>query len=201
MLTIGLTGGIASGKSTVTRFFNELGIGYVDADVIAREIVAPGEPLLATIADHFGPDILAADGHLRRDRLRQRIFTHPQDRRWLEGIMHPEIRRRMLARLNALNSSYRLLVVPLLVETGGYQGVIDRTLVVDVAPDIQLNRVKTRDHCSLEQAQSIVDAQLPRSERLAAADDVIENNGDETNLYHQVKELDQRYRRLVEQRG
>ncbi|TFH86669.1 dephospho-CoA kinase [Billgrantia azerbaijanica] len=197
-MIIGVTGGIASGKSTVARAFERLGIPWVDADDVAREVVAPGEPALAEIAARFGERVLHADGSLDRRALREIVFADPAERRWLESVTHPRIRERLVARLEQLQAGgapYVLLVSPLLFESSQHE-MADRCLVIDVPEAVQIARTAARDDVDAAQARAIVAAQLPRRERLARADDVIDNSGDAAALEEQVRELDQRYRRL-----
>ncbi|KHJ51547.1 dephospho-CoA kinase [Halomonas sp. NyZ770] len=193
-MIIGLTGGIGSGKSTVARAFGELGAGWVDADDIAREVVMPGEPALAAIAQRFGQQILDADGGLNRAALRQIVFSDPEQRRWLESETHPRIRERLQLRLKelALNSPYVLLVSPLLFESG-QDALAQRTLVVDVPEALQLSRTLARDGVSEAQVRAILAAQLSRQERLSRAHDVIDNSGSLEHLQHQVVTLHRRY--------
>ena len=193
-MIIGLTGGIGSGKSTVARAFGELGVGWVDADDIAREVVMPGEPALAAIAQRFGQQVLDADGGLNRAALRQIVFSDPEQRRWLESETHPRIRERLQLRLKelALNSPYVLLVSPLLFESG-QDALAQRTLVVDVPEALQLSRTLARDGVSEAQVRAILAAQLSRQERLSRAHDVIDNSGSLEHLQHQVVTLHRRY--------
>lgn len=196
---IGVTGGIGSGKSAVAHAFGDLGIGWVDADDVAREIVMPGEPALAAIEARYGASILQPDGTLDRRALRERIFDDPVERRWLESETHPRIRRRLLehlARLRAVDAPYCLLVSPLLIESGQRE-LIDRVLVVDVPESVQIERTLARDGVGRDQVEAILAAQSPRSERLAAADDVIDNSGNRDTLRHQVARLDRIYRQLA----
>ncbi|MBM7455455.1 dephospho-CoA kinase [Oceanisphaera litoralis] len=171
---VGLTGGIGSGKSTVADFFAELGVEVVDADIIARQVVAPGEPALAAIAARFGPEIIAADGNLDRRELRRRVFANPAEKDWLDALLHPLIRERMISACAAARSPYCLLVVPLLVENK-LTGLCRRVLVVDVSPEQQLARTTRRDKADEAQIRAIMAAQASREQRLAAADDVIDN--------------------------
>ncbi|WP_298722202.1 dephospho-CoA kinase [uncultured Oceanisphaera sp.] len=190
---IGLTGGIGSGKSTVANLFAELGVEVVDADIIAREVVAPGEPALAAIAARFGPDIIAADGSLDRRELRTRVFDNPDDKDWLNALLHPLIRERMISACAAAHSAYCLLVVPLLVENK-LTGLCQRVLVVDVSPEQQLARTIRRDQSNEAQIRAIMAAQASREQRLAAADDVINNNSpDQAGLKQQVARLHREY--------
>lgn len=198
MLTIGLTGGIGSGKSTVSTLFAELGVPVIDADVVAREVVKPGEPALDEIAARFGQEILNPDGSLNRTNLRELIFADPQARRDLETILHPRIRSRMAEQLSALETPYALLSIPLLVESGHAYN-LDRVLVVDLPEDQQIQRVCQRDNSSREQTVAILKAQCSRQERLAIADDVIENSGDLAALKEQVLALHQKYLALSAQ--
>ncbi|PAU72571.1 dephospho-CoA kinase [Vreelandella alkaliphila] len=194
-MVIGLTGGIGSGKSTVARAFGEQGIGWVDADDVAREVVAVGEPALAAIAEHFGTDVLNSDGTLNRSALRTIIFEDPAQRQWLESVTHPQVRERLLLHLDRLQaqSPYVLLVSPLLFESG-QDKLVNRTLVIDVPESLQLARTLARDGVSESQVRAILAAQLPREERLAKGNDVIDNSGDHANMMRQVIQLDRRYR-------
>jgi dephospho-CoA kinase len=194
MLRIALTGGIASGKTTVSRLFEELGVPVIDTDLIARQLVEPGQPALARIVDRFGPSILLADGSLDRGQLRTRIFGRPADRQALEDILHPAIHREALARLDALHAPYALLVIPLLTESGGDWGQ-DRVLLVDAPRELQKSRLMARDRCSEEEAEAALSAQANRAQRLAIADDVIHNDGNEQLLRAAVEQLHERYRR------
>lgn len=201
MLTIGLTGGIASGKSTVCKHFAALGVPIVDTDLIARELVQPGQPALAEIVTHFGRQALHNDGQLNRPWLRQRIFASDQERNTLNTIMHPRIRTEARARLEALNGAhtpYALLVVPLLLESGEYAPLIDRVLVVDLDTDTQLERLMQRDGIDLAQAHAILRTQATRTQRLAHADDVIDNRGSDENLRAAVTRLHQDYVRRAD---
>lgn len=199
LLTIGVTGGIAAGKSAVARAFAAHGVPWVDADDVAREIVAPGEPALAEIAAHFGEQVLDADGRLDRRRLRAIVFAEPAERAWLESVTHPRVRERLLAHLERMRASgapYHLLVSPLLFESGQHR-LVDRSLVIDVPEALQLARTTARDGVDEAQARAIVVAQMPRDERLARADDVIDNGGDLDALAAQVARLDAWYRELA----
>lgn len=189
---VGLTGGIASGKSTVANLFADLGVTIVDTDVIAREVVAPGSPLLPKIAEHFGRDVLAADGSLDRRALRERIFADPAERQWLEQLTHPEIRRLTDERSDAAPGPYSIVAIPLLVETGG-KDRFDRVLVVDCEPELQIARLQARDGSTRALAEAALAAQASRAERLAVADDVIHNDGDIAHLRDQVERLHRAY--------
>lgn len=196
MLVVGLTGGIASGKSTIEKAFVERGVPTVDADLVAREVVQPGEPGLAAVAAEFGPGVLAPDGQLDRRALRERIFTDPAERARLERILHPLIRARVHAHLAAVDAPYALLVAPLLLEAG-LEDLVDHVLVVDVPETVQLARLMTRDHTSEAQARAALAAQLPRRERLARADEVIDNSVDPSLVGGIVDALHQRYLALA----
>jgi dephospho-CoA kinase len=195
-LRIGLTGGIASGKSTVAQRFAELGIPLVDADVAAREVVAPGTPGLARVVERFGPSILAENGELDRRDLRQLIFNDPGSRQDLEAILHPLIREAMERSAEAAAGPYVVMVIPLLIESGS-RGRVDRILVVDADEVVQLQRVQTRDGGSLDQARAILASQVGRTARLAAADDVLLNSGTVTDLRQAVDRLHEKYLRLA----
>lgn len=192
MLKIGLTGGIGCGKTTVCRLFADLGVPVVDADLIARSLVEPGQPALQAIVQAFGPEILQADGNLDRAKLRQAIFSDPEQRRRLDGIMHPRVYARIAADVAALQAAYCLIAVPLLLESKNPYAV-DRILVVDCPQPAQIERVVTRDKLSAEQAQAIVASQMPRPQRLARADDVIDNSAGPEQLAEQVKSLHNSY--------
>ena len=201
-MIIGVTGGIASGKSTVARAFEALGVPWVDADDVAREVVEPGEPALAEIHERFGRRVLNDDGTLNRRALREIVFADPAQRRWLESVTHPRIRARLvehLARLEASGAPYVLLVSPLLFESGQSE-MADRCLVIDVPVSLQIKRTAARDDVDEAQARAIVAAQMPRAERLARADDVLDNGGSEAEMRRRVAELDRRYRQLTSQR-
>jgi len=194
-LLIGLTGGIGSGKSTVAEQFRVLGAGYVDADIVAREIVAPGTPALAAISEHFGAELLQADGSLNRAALRQRIFSDQSAKLWLEQLLHPAIREQLFAQLTALPTPYALLVAPLLLENG-LDTFCDRVLLVDVSEQTQLKRTIARDQNNAEQVKAIMAAQLGRQQKLARADDIIDNNGSLSQLTEQIAHLHKKYLEL-----
>jgi len=197
-LVIGLTGGIASGKSTVGNRFIELGVPLLDGDHVAREVVAPPSPALAAIAERFGPEYLLADGTLDRRRLRERVFAEPAARRELEAITHPLIRQRIIAWRNIQTAPYCILSVAILVESGMNQ-LVDRILVVDVPQATQLERLVTRDGIAEPLAQQMITAQASRTERLARADDVIDNARPAPQLAAQVDRLHQLYLQLAQQ--
>ena len=198
-MIIGLTGGIGSGKSTVARAFEALGTAWVDADDVAREIVLPGEPALLAIKQHFGEQVIHSDGTLNRAALREIIFQSPEQRLWLESVTHPNIRESImqhLTQLKAQGAPYVLLVSPLLFESG-QNALVDRTIVIDVPQALQVARTLQRDGVSESQVHAILAAQLPREQRLAQADDVIDNSRDHASMMAQVAKLDQRYRHLL----
>jgi dephospho-CoA kinase len=194
MIIIGLTGGIGSGKSTVARQFGALGVHWVDADDVAREVVEPGMPALTAIADHFGQDILTVDGALDRARLRQIVFEHPEQRVWLESLLHPIIREELIRQLHPTDYTlpYVLLVSPLLLETDQHN-LVERILVVDVPVDVQIERTMARDTNSREQVERIIAAQMPREQRISKASAVIDNNQPKENVAAEVRALHERF--------
>jgi dephospho-CoA kinase len=196
VLRVGLTGGIASGKSQVAEMFATLGVPVADTDQIAREVVAPGTAGLAAVRAAFGAAILAADGSLDRVKLRDLVFDDRGARRRLEGILHPLIREATLARLAAIEAPYVIVVVPLLLETD-FAALVDRVLVVDCPPKMQLERVMRRDSVSRERAESIVSAQVDHALRLDAADDVIDNSRTIEHTREQVVALHRQYLELA----
>ncbi|MDM5077615.1 dephospho-CoA kinase [Aeromonas media] len=179
MYVVAITGGIGSGKTTIANQFAALGIEVVDADLIARDVVAPGTPALAAITSHFGPEILTEQGLLDRRALRERIFSDPAAKSWLNALLHPIIRSEMLRQCAAVSSPYCLLVVPLLVENRLTE-LADRVLVIDVDEATQIERTCRRDGVSRAQAQAILASQASRTERLAMADDVLDNQSGTT---------------------
>lgn len=190
---IGLTGGIASGKTTVANIFHQhFAIDIVDADIVAREVVAPGTPGLKAIVDHFGEAILTEQHELNRAKLREKIFLNTDEKEWLNNLLHPMIRQQMHVELAQVTSPYALLVVPLLVENN-LGSMANRILVVDVPEAVQLRRTMQRDNVDEHQARSILAAQASRDERLACADDVINNNLGNDQLLPQITELHQKY--------
>jgi dephospho-CoA kinase len=189
---VALTGGIASGKTTVADRFAALGVPVIDTDLIARQVVEPGEPALAEIVAAFGHGVLDADGRLDRRRLREIIFTDATARRRLEAILHPAIRAAMERQSRAAGGPYQLLVIPLLAE-GGRRDHVDRVLLVDVPEAVQVERLMRRDGVSREQAAASLGAQATRAARLAIADDVLANTGRAEDLDEQVAALHARY--------
>ena len=200
---VGLTGGIASGKSEVTRRFGSHGIAIVDADVLAREAVAPGSEGLAAIVARFGPGVLAPDGSLDRATLRRHVFEDPEARAALEAIVHPRVRTAVEAGCRQATSPYVVAAIPLLAEGGGRAAYpyFDRILVVDVPVDVQRERLVDRDRIAPDLADRMIGAQASRAQRLAIADDVIVNDAGRDALATAVDALDARYRRLAATRG
>ena len=195
-LVIGLTGGIGSGKSAASAIFSRLGAPVIDADSIAHALVAAGEPALAEIAVSFGEDILGSDGELDRDALRRRVFADSGERRRLEAILHPRIRRRIQDFIRDTRHPYCVVVIPLLLETQ-QSDLVDRVLVIDIPPETQISRVSGRDGLGREDIQAIIDVQAARETRLAAADDIIDNTGELDALESQVRSLHARYLELA----
>ena len=195
---IGLTGGIASGKSTVSDTFAALGAAVVDTDLISRELVTPGSPALAEIRDTFGPAVIAANGSLDRRQLRALVFADPAMKSRLEAILHPRIRDAAQAAVDQArtHAPYVVLVVPLLVESGAY-GWVDRVLVVDATPEVQQRLLVARDGIDMALAEAMIRAQATREQRLAMADDVIRNSAGVAELRAQVRAADRRYRTLA----
>lgn len=191
-MVVGLTGGIGSGKTTVADLFAQFDIDIIDADVVAREVVEPGTPGLAAIVGKLGSDILLTDGTLDRSKLRQRIFNDNSLKNWLNNLLHPMIREKMKADIAQAKSPYCLLVIPLMVENN-LQTMTDRLLVVDVSEETQIARTQKRDNVDAEHVQKILAAQASREQRLAAADDVISNNGDSATLRSEVAALHRQY--------
>ncbi|MCK9535060.1 MAG: dephospho-CoA kinase [Pseudomonas sp.] len=189
---LGLTGGIGSGKSAAADAFVELGIEAVDADHAARWVVEPGRPALEKIVDRFGDAILLADGQLNRATLREHIFAEPEQRQWLEQLLHPLIRAEIQQFLAAAQSPYAILVSPLLIESGQHK-IVQRVLVVDVPSEVQMARALQRDQVSEAQLRAIMQAQLERDERLKYADDVLCNAADKATLQREVARLHDYY--------
>lgn len=196
---VALTGGIASGKTTVANLFAELGVPVIDTDVIARTVVEPGQPALAAVIEAFGRDVLDADGHLDRRRMRERIFSDRAAQRRLEGILHPAIREEMERLSREAGCVYQILVIPLLTE-GGRRDHIDRVLLVDVPEEVQVERLVARDGVTRVQARAALAAQASRSARSALADDTVQNSGRVDELRAKVAQFDALYRRLAAQR-
>ncbi len=198
-LRIGLTGGIASGKSTVADMFAELGVPIIDTDVIAREVVQPGQPALDEIRARFGDEVFAADGELDRTAMRKRIFSDEDARLELEAILHPRIGEETRRRADTATGPYQVVVVPLLVGSPLAQ-FVDRIVVVDCDEELQVQRLLARDTETVEQARRILSAQASRQARLAIADDVISNDAGLDETRRQVRALDRTFRELAEGR-
>jgi dephospho-CoA kinase len=196
---VGLTGGIASGKSTAAGFFAALGVPILDSDRIAREVVEPGQPPLDRLVERFGPSILTPDGRLDRPALRNIVFSDPKARADLEALTHPAIGAAMEARSATAGGPYQILVIPLLVEKN-LSAHVDRVLVVDCDEALQISRIHGRDGSTREQAEAILRAQAPRAARLKAADDVIRNDADVDSVQKQVAALHGRYLKLAARR-
>ena len=193
---VGLTGGIGSGKTTVANLFAELGITLVDADIVARDVVAKGSEGLTRIIEHFGADVCQADGALNRTALREIIFNQPQQRDWLNNLLHPMIRKTMLKQVQQADSAYVIMVVPLLFENG-LDKLVNSTLVVDVDPKLQISRTSVRDKVATTQVEQIILSQMPREQRLSKADDIIDNQGDLNSLRSKVALLHHKYLELA----
>lgn len=192
---IGLTGGIASGKSALEKAFAKQGVVVADADLLAREVVAPGEPALAAVVERFGRDVLQADGQLDRAALRVRVFGASDQRRALEAILHPAIRARLEAICRAAPGPYAIATVPLLTEGGGRAAYpwLHRILVVDTPAAVQKARLMQRDGIDATLADQMMAAQASRAERLALADDIVVNDGDLAHLQRAADQLHARY--------
>jgi dephospho-CoA kinase len=189
---LGLTGGIGSGKSAAAQHFIDLGVHVVDADHAARWVVEPGRPALVKIAEHFGPEVLQADGTLDRAALRKLIFENADERRWLEALLHPLIADEIAHHLAQARSSYAILVSPLLIESGQY-AMTQRILVIDAPEQLQIERTLQRDRISEQQVQAILKAQSSRQDRLDHADDVVVNDRDLAWLHNEVERLHHSY--------
>jgi len=190
---VGLTGGIGSGKSAAATLFEELGAAVVDTDAIAHELTAPGGTAIAPIRAAFGDEVVAPNGALDRAAMRRKVFTDAQAKGRLEAILHPMIRAEADRRSAAVRAPYVVLVVPLLVESGGYRSRVQRVTVVDCPEEVQVARVMSRSGLSAEEARAIMAAQVSREARLAVADDVIDNGGELAALRPQIEALHRRY--------
>ena len=185
---LGLTGGIGSGKSAAAEHFAALGVHVVDADHAARWVVEPGRPALSKIAEHFGEHVLQADGQLNRGALRTLVFSEPEQRRWLEALLHPLIAEEIAHHLALAKSPYAILVSPLLIESGQY-AMTQRILVIDAPQQLQIERTLQRDQTSEQQVQAILKAQSSREDRVSRADDVVVNDRDLAWLHSEVERL------------
>lgn len=200
MRVLGLTGGVAAGKSTAAAWFRAHGVPVVDADQAARDILAPGSEGLAEVVAAFGPQVLDAHGQLDRPAMRARIFSDPAARRTLEAITHPRIRALLAERLADAAGPYVVLDVPLLIESPPLRALVDRVLVIDVPEAVQLARLMARDGMDRASAQAMIDAQARRADRLAGADDVADNSGPPAALAQALEILHARYSRLARER-
>ncbi len=193
MLKIGLTGGIGSGKSTIARLFNQTyDIPVIDADIIAHQLVEPGQPALELLVDSFGKQIIDTNGVLNRKTLRDMVFTDPSKKKKLENLLHPLIYQKMQSEFDQQNSAYCLLCIPLLIETKQV-AFVDRVLVIDCSVETQIERVKQRDKLTTDCILSIISTQAPREQRLKIANDIIDNSNSNTQLAEQVKKLHNQY--------
>jgi len=197
MLIIGLTGGIGSGKSVASDKFKSLGITVVDADVASRTVVEPGKPALKEIEDHFSSGIITAEGKLDRNKLREIIATDPEERKWLESVLHPKIGEQITKEISESTSVYTLFVAPLLLETNSQERCA-RVVVVDVPKEVQIRRTAKRDKVSPNQVEQMVAVQMEREKRLKKADDVLLNSGTIEDLEKQVEELHKKYIKMAE---
>ncbi|MEH6564210.1 MAG: dephospho-CoA kinase [Halopseudomonas sp.] len=200
-MIIGLTGGIGSGKSAAANYFATAHqIHVVDADLKSRVVVEPGKPALSHIVDRFGDEILLPNGHLDRAALRQRVFSNPQERVWLEELLHPLIREETIRDLESATSPYALLVSPLLIESGQHR-MTSRVIVVDVPEALQLSRTALRDQVPEEQVAAIMQVQAQREARLSQAHDVIINDRDLAHLHQQIDTLHQQYLAMLQEKS
>ncbi|MFU8837104.1 MAG: dephospho-CoA kinase [Thiohalomonadaceae bacterium] len=196
MLRVGLTGGIGSGKSTACAYFQAEGVPVVDTDQIARQLLQPGQPLLSQVLKVFGPEYQNEQGKLNRAALREKVFGSPAQLARLEGLLHPAIRQSVHQQLQTLQAAYVIIAIPLLVEKG-WQGEVDRVLVVDCDEALQLHRASQRDHCDPAAIRQLMRFQSSRQQRLAAADDIIHNDGSTESLRQQVQALHLRYLKMA----
>lgn len=193
MFIVGITGGIGSGKSAATEKLAQFGVTIVDADIVAREVVEPGQPALEAIEQHFGNEVIASGGALDRAYLRKLVFSNQSEREWLEKLLHPIIRDSILDQLNNSDGDYAVLASPLLLETDQSQ-LVDHIVVIDVPEATQLQRTIARDENSEEQVKAIMNAQMPRHKRLEKADTIICNDSD---LIHLEREMDKLHHQLI----
>ncbi|WP_299200298.1 dephospho-CoA kinase [uncultured Amphritea sp.] len=198
MFVVGLTGGIGSGKSAVSRLFEQRAVTVIDADQVARDVVEPGEPALEKIARRFGSEILLTDGHLDRKALRKIVFETPKQRDWLEQLLHPLIRDRILLKLDQSSSEYAILTSPLLLETDQHL-LVNHVVVVDVDEATQISRTVARDSTDTEQVKAIIAAQINRDQRIAKADDLIDNSGTVDALKPRVEQLHKKFLEKAQQ--
>lgn len=194
--SIGLTGGIGSGKSTVAKLFAKLGVPVYDTDVMAKDLVAPGTPALQELIDKLGTNIMTESGELNREELKRLIFENDESRELVESILHPKIRQQLLSQINSCDAPYCIAVIPLLAEKN-WQNIVDRVLVVDLPEDMQISRASLRDKVPANLISQIMRTQVNRDTRLAHSDDVIDNSQDEAFLISQVNKLHQKYLALA----
>lgn len=195
---LGLTGGIGSGKSAASQWFESQGIAVVDADIVAREVVDIGQPTLQQIQQAFGDWVLLEDGSLNRRVLREHIFQSPEARKTLENITHPAIRTSIIQQLHAAQSPYAILVSPLLFETNQHE-LTQHTLLIDAAIELQIQRASQRDGQNMEQIQKIIAAQMPREQKCAMANDIVLNDGELEHLYAHLTPLHEKYLQMATQ--
>jgi dephospho-CoA kinase len=193
---VGLTGGIGSGKSAAAQIFRTCGVEVIDADSLAREVVEPGQPALSDIAAYFGSELLTAEGHLDRAALRKIVFSNPEQKSWLENLLHPLIAKLLQRRLNATKSPYAILESPLLLETEQYK-LVDRVIVIDVNEEIQIARSVRRDGSDEAVIRSIIASQIDRSKRIQHADDLVSNEEGLEQLREKVEALHSKYLGMV----
>lgn len=196
--TLGLTGGIGSGKTTVANLFADLGASLVDTDLLAHQLTSPGGIAIPDIIRQFGQDFIQQDGAMDRAKMREQVFGHPEEKARLEAILHPLIRSETEKAARAATGSYIIFVVPLLVESGSWKSRVSRVLVVDCPEQTQIQRVMSRNGLSEQQVRAIMAAQVSRETRLQAADDVITNEGDISQISAQVRDLHAKYLKLAE---
>lgn len=195
-LIVGLTGGIGSGKSAAMAFFEELGVPCIDADIVARQVVDPGEAALDRIAERFGAEVITKNGALDRAVLRSKVFANEKERAWLESLLHPLINIRICDWLASQDAPYIVLCSPLLLETRQHQ-LVDRVLLIDVPVELQISRTVTRDQNSVDQVKSIIASQMSREEKQQRADDIIVNDQDLAFLQEEVVKLHESYLKRV----
>ncbi|WIO74867.1 dephospho-CoA kinase [Porticoccaceae bacterium LTM1] len=198
MFVVGITGGIGSGKNAATHIFQDLGIEIVDADVASRRVVEQGTPAYEEIVEHFGAGVLLPSGDLNRRALRALVFSDPDKRMWLEGLLHPLIREWLQNRLESAQTPYVILSSPLLLETDQYR-LADRVVVVDIPEELQVERTMSRDANSESQVKAIMANQMPRAKRQELADDIIDNSGSMDDLKEQIEALHQKYLEMAAQ--